>query len=455
MKLLSESCDDIEAADCRLAKGYVIVNGYQYSQNTRGINVVLFDYHSGLFEYSKAFDTLDDDNIRTELTNFLNGLPSGKILFMVVKDALNLHSNMALALQRFGVSATFATVNIPNRRCTLAAVVYTGKERKEWEQTVNQVACVGPSSIEKKIFIFRELYGRNDCTQELGSQDGKILNSAFSAASVMSSDHLPQYARLHADSNGWCSASGSSIFEGLKIDLGRTKFVSGIAIQGNGKGAGHYVTQFKLKYKTDNGGWLVYVDSTTGRPHLFGGLMRDGITTTRVNWFQRLMARYIEIVPTGRVSTSSITCIRLELYGCEPATPVIVGYAFKTLQFVVRQHQSPSFSVYTSEQLQSTVTFGLSMAGSNESLASDIKQMHIRTMAAIIKTDYDKKIRNMVTKRIAADEMLMRTTAFLDVNLQNTGYYDFEIDGTCTVRITFHFISIDRQLSSYRKTAVP
>ena len=156
--IISESCDDVVSPpSCTVVKGYITVNGYQYSMNTRGINTVVFDHRSGVLETRKVFDVLASSTIQNELATYLNGLPPGKILLMAIKDAVAINSFLATALQKYGVSATMATPSLPKSRVSMATVAYTGSERKDWEKSVNKVGGQGASKLNAKIKIFREL----------------------------------------------------------------------------------------------------------------------------------------------------------------------------------------------------------------------------------------------------------------------------------------------------------
>ena len=155
---------------------------------------------------------------------------------MAVKDAVTFDSSSAQALQRYGVSATFATTSLPKPQCSMAAIAYTGKERKEWEMSVNKVGGTGASIIEKTIHVFRDLDGSDDCSQEMGIQTKKIPDSAFTAKSIFGNDagHYPHRARLNEKMYpGWCSTSNSPVSDYLQVDLGTVKILTGLAIQAN------------------------------------------------------------------------------------------------------------------------------------------------------------------------------------------------------------------------------
>ena len=378
MNLVSESCDDIPSKVCSQVSGNITVNGFQYSLNKRGVNIVLYDYRSGLYEHRSKYDVLESTAEKTNLQQFLNGLQAGKLLLMTVKDAVTFDESTATALQRFGVSATFATADQSMPRRSMATIAFTGQERKAWEISVNKEGSKGPSVVQKHIMLFRELSGRDDCSQELGAQNWGIPNTAFTAKSMLGSDYQPFYGRLQKNSNGWCSNRGTSVSEYIQVDLGTVKAVTGVAIQGEGgaNDGDNYVTKFKLQYSIDNLNWNYYIE-TGASARIFDGLQRKERIETKVNWFGRTMARYLRIVPTER-STSELSCVRLEFYGCVPKTTIFSVDTLKQLQpFTPYQYHRSPLSVYSFVKEPSKLKFGISNAADNQSLADNIQQIHI------------------------------------------------------------------------------
>ncbi len=325
MKVISESCDELPAGtpSCVPAKGHIIVNGYQYSFSTRGINVALFDYRSAILEHRSTFDIHGYVGQRDQLAAFLNNMPSGKILFMAAQDAIGMNSNLATALQAHGVSATFTSY--AKSRCSMASVSYTGpRTRKAWQQSVNQPNCVGASTLTKKIYIFRDLKGIDDCSEEMGVRTGKLSDSRFTATSVWNNhaDHLPSKSRLHMAGYGWCAEENAPLSHYLQVDLGVKRLITGIAIQGQPSSGKHALSKFDIEYSLDGKTWQYYVeDSNTKKT--FIGVERILLGETKVNWFRRTLARFIRIMPVARDTAHDIThCIRFELFGCSPKGPI-------------------------------------------------------------------------------------------------------------------------------------
>ena len=63
-----------------------------------------------------------DASSRNLLATFLDNLPSGKLLLMAAREGVNIDSDLALALHKVGVSATFATSPVPDVFLSLAYV---------------------------------------------------------------------------------------------------------------------------------------------------------------------------------------------------------------------------------------------------------------------------------------------------------------------------------------------
>ena len=434
VKVVSESCDDIVSKDCSHARGHITVNGHQHSLNTRGINIVLFDYRSGLYEHRNSYDVYGSSSARTSLANFLNGLTTGKVLFMSAKDSVIFDASSATALKRFGVSATFATTSLPKSRCSMAAIAYTGEERKEWEQSVNKVGGTGASVIEKTIYIFRELDGRDDCSQEMGIQSRKIPDSAFSAKSIWDNDagHYPHRARLHQTSYaGWCAGRNAPVSDYLQIDLGTIKILTGLAIQAHPIYHGHhYVTKFTIEYSNDGSTWMLYKDIGSSNTKVFDGIRRMHPTETRVNWFHRTMIRYFRIVPSARVTESTATtCIRMELYGCTPKVPIFQHDDNKISNLNILATYSNSLTVYYTVPTQSNPKIEISTATDNKTLGHNIDQQHIRKVDSSISYDNGTVDADGGNMKIQTNQLnKMDSYATIGFNTAEPNYYIFNVD---------------------------
>ena len=386
---------------------------------------MLYDYRSGLHEHSSRYDVWGVAAERDNLANFLNGLSSGKILFMAVKDAVTFYSSTALALQRYGVSASFATTSLPRPQCSMANIAYTGQERKYWEKSVNTVGCVGASIIDQTIHIFRELNGRDDCSQEMGIQRRKIPDSGFTASSTFYNDvnHMPYQARLHVKLPGWCSHQSTPVSHYLQIDLGTVRVLSGLVIQSHGTDGGlHYVTKFSIEYSTDNIQWSFYTDDGKNKK-VFDGIRIQRQEELRVNWFKRTLARFIRIIPSSRVTTLGVSCMRIELYGCTPSNPIFV-YDQSTLN--IQQTYQKSVKVHYTMPNQSKANFAISMAAGSDSLAENIDQAYFQSVAGSIVYDNGTVAARTGSANIITNEKTkMQSSAVIAFNIPQANYYSF------------------------------
>ena len=422
------------AGSCLNARGHITVNGHQHSSDGRGVNVVLFDYRSGIYEHKSSYDVYAGSGARTNLANFLNGLTSHKILLTAVKKRVEFDTSSAQALQRYGVSATFATTSLPKPDCSMATIAYTGEERKEWEMSVNKLGGEGASIIEKTIHIFRELDGSDDCSQEMGIQTNKIPDSAFTATTTYRNDagHSPYQARLHQNSYaGWCSEAQRPVSDYLQVDIGTVKILTGLAIQGHGKLKGyHYVTKFKLDYSIDGSTWNSYKDIGISTTKEFHGIRRLEVIETRVNWFHRTMVRYLKFIPSARVTDSShMTCLRIELYGCSPQTPIIQEVNGKNTNHELLGIYSNSFTIYYTVPVQSKPIFEISTAADNTSLHNSIDQVHIREITS--STTYDNgrvQLNHGVVNIQTNKSNKIDSCATVEFNTAEPNYYTFVIN---------------------------
>ena len=434
VKLISESCNDISGS-CSNSRGHITINGHQHSLNTRGINTVLFDYRNGIYEHRSTYDIYDSTAQRTNLANFLNGLTHGKILFMVAANAVIFDASSALALQRYGVSASFATPNLPSPRCSMAAIANTGGERKEWEQSINKVGGTGASIIETTIYLFRDLQGKDECSQEMGIQTRRIPDSAFTATSTWYNrdDHKPYRARLHEQSfPGWCSGADSPLSHYLQVDLGSVKILTGLAIQAHRTYVGHhYITKFSIEYSTDGSTWSYYKDIGSANKKVFEGIRRMEPIETRVNWFHRTMTRYIRIIPSARVTTATgkTTCLRIELYGCTPQVPIFKYDSKKNEPLDILALNSNSVTVHYTVPIQSKAMIETSTAADNQTLGNKIDQMHFKKVTSSITHDNgtiesNQGIATLITNQLSKID----SSALIDFNINQPNYYSFNIE---------------------------
>lgn len=71
----------------------------------------------------------------------------------------------------------------------------------------------------------------------------RILDNQITASSFLDDAHKPNKARLYG-THSWCAKGANS---SLQVDLGSTKELTGIAVQGD-KNDKYWVTEFKLEF---------------------------------------------------------------------------------------------------------------------------------------------------------------------------------------------------------------
>ena len=414
------------------------MNGHDYSLDERGMNVVVFDYRSGLFEQHAIFDIHSSSTPRTELATFLNTLEEGKILFMAVKRKSILSSDLALALQRLGVSAEYAVYPTRAYYRPMAAVFYTGEERKSWEKS--STADKGTVIVETKINLFQESKGTDDCSEELGIRIGKLPNSRFYAKTTWANgiNHMPYQARLHLALPGWCSVHNNPVSDYLQVDLGVPKMLSGIAIQGHGGDENDYITNFKLEYSLNGQIWLMKKDPA-GMIKEFSGIKQPGNLITKVNWFERTLVRWLRIVPKGR--SRSITCLRVELFGCSPGKLLFTNNVFESPSEPIGQYNSGKLLLNGIAPSSQKVKVGISTAAKQTSLTQYTDQLHFYRVNESITLDNGTVLKDFakVTK-VRNDLKKLDPVVLVEYEAQETGYQVLEVGLGCRVCFLVHFL---------------
>ena len=422
---------------CFSTNGFIEVNGHEYGLNKKGMNVVVFDYRSGLFEQHAAFEISSSSTPRSELASFLNTLEDGKILFMAVKRKSILSADLALALQRLGVSAKYAVYPTTAYYRPMAAVFYTGMERKSWEKS--STADNGTVIVETKINIFQESKGTDDCFEELGIRIGKLPKSRFYARTTGANDinHMPYQARLHAMLPGWCSAHHNPLSDYLQVDLGVPKVLSGIAIQGNWVNGIDYITKFNLEYSLDGQLWLMK-KNPAGTIKEFPGIKKPGKLITKVNWFERTLARWMRIVPTGR--STSVTCLRFELFGCSPGKLHFTNNVLESPSEPIGQYNSGKLLLYSIASSTQQVKVGISTAAKQTSLTQYTDQLHFYRVNESITFDNGTVLKDFakVTK-VRNDFKKLDPVVLVEYEAQ-TGYQVLEVGVGCRVCVLAHLL---------------
>lgn len=416
------------------------MNGHDYSINARGINIVVFDYQSGLFEHRAEFDVHASSTPRSELASFLNTLEEGKILFMALKRRSILSADLALALQRIGVSAKYATYPTTAYYRPLAAVLYTGKERKSWETSLT--ADKGTVEMETKINIFHESKGTDACSEELGIRIGKIPNSRFYAKTTFSNgiNYMPYQARLHTKLPGWCSVYHNPVSDYLQVDLGVPRVLSGIAIQGHGVAvySDLYITKFKLEYSLHGQMWFMKKDPA-GIIKEFPAIKKADRHETKVNWFERTLARWVRIVPTDR--SKAVTCVRFELFGCSPEKPFFTNNMFESPSESIGQYNNGKLLLYNIASSSQTVKVGISTAAKQTSLAQYTDQLHFNRVNESVTFDNGTVLKDFakVTK-VRNDFKKLHSVVLVEYEVQETDYQVLEVGVGSRVCVLYLFL---------------
>ena len=96
-------------------------------------------------------------------------------------------------------------------------------------------------------------------------EDGRILDSQLTVSSKYNEQHGPVHARLNRPAYKGSAGSWVSRFidayQWIQVDLGFTKMVSGIVLQGRNGNFNQYVTRYRVMYSDDANSWRWVKDS--------------------------------------------------------------------------------------------------------------------------------------------------------------------------------------------------
>ncbi|KAL9950767.1 hypothetical protein ACROYT_G043325 [Oculina patagonica] len=157
------------------------------------------------------------------------------------------------------------------------------------------------------------------CSKALGLESGHIQNNQLSASSQFSHQARPALARFNNNDGlgGWCPDKNDKN-PYLQVDLLTPHTITKLATQGADSS---WVEQFTLTFSYDNISWFNY--TVDGKIKFFKGNKNQYIPK-RNNLTQPLTARAVRFHPVVDQYLSS--CLRVELYGCQPSedcnTPV-------------------------------------------------------------------------------------------------------------------------------------
>ena len=429
-KVVSESCDDVpDPNNCVHPKGHIIVNGHQYSKETTGINVVVFDFRSSMLETRVSFDVYNSPSKRRDMASFLDALPAGKLLLMAARDAVGMNAVLSLALQRVGVSATFATTNLPKSRLSMASILYTGDRRFYWEKTINKLGGTGASEVARKLYVFRFLQGIDDCSEEMGIRTGRLTDDKITAQYVLNNKKEtfgPHLARLH-NTHSWCGGSTMSS-DYIQVDLGSIKTISGVATQvfSGQRSILHNIQRFYISYSVDGKIWKEHRGYGSTRQEFVGN--KNILDSVVVNWLARVQVRFLRITPTARYTDVSTHCLRMELFGCELRETTIADEVFNAESLQVTEHARGGLSFHGFASEMKNVTIKVSTAESNSSLANYIDQFHIHSVRenTISSNGTERRDSARITK-ISENILLMNSQLEMQYSSLESDHYQFAL----------------------------
>ena len=392
-----------------------------------------------MYEEKAVFNTNAFSSHRSELVAFLNNVPSNKILFIAAKGKVTVNAAMAQALQKHGVSATFART-ISGGAISLASISFTGMARKIWEISVNRgTGGAGPSNIDKVIHIFHDLKGTDECSEEMGLRSYHLDDAKMKSKTNVNT-RVASSGRLIGNGLAWCGTA-SLPRDYLQVDVGAVKIISGIALQGDGAAEDHHVTKFKVEYSSNGATWKTYKESGSADKEL------DSYNTkksqhVRVNWFLiRLIARYIRFVPTARKTTGYRHCSRIELFGCAPKSTLFLDHFPPSKSVHIGEYISGNVAFYGYETEQSSankLTVGMSMASENTSLATSIEQVHLSRVNETTVHENGTILQDVAyVKKISDKLRKIYTRATVEYTMPNEGYYNFDVGFGARVRHPF------------------
>ncbi|XP_033105774.1 uncharacterized protein LOC117108037 [Anneissia japonica] len=153
------------------------------------------------------------------------------------------------------------------------------------------------------------------CRNQLGMEDGTIIDDRITASSIMSDAGSTSHARLNyeggrGDFGGWVPSS-SDENQWIQVSLDSPKQISGIITQGRSDD-NHRVTSYRVEFSVDNVIWRA-ISADGNEPKLFAG--NTDRSSQETNYFpEPVIASYVRIRP---VSWERRISMRFELLGCD------------------------------------------------------------------------------------------------------------------------------------------
>nr|XP_020506487.1 macrophage mannose receptor 1-like [Labrus bergylta] len=144
------------------------------------------------------------------------------------------------------------------------------------------------------------------CLHGLGVEDRNISDSQLSASSSIGG-FTPSQARLNG--NSCWRPSGSATSSWIQVNLGQTRKITGIVIQGCPQ-YDYWVTKFKIQHSMDGTTWT---DHTPDGPFFPGATDRNTPETQLLG--SPMSAQYVRILP---LEFSGQAGLRFDVLGCTP-----------------------------------------------------------------------------------------------------------------------------------------
>lgn len=154
-----------------------------------------------------------------------------------------------------------------------------------------------------------------------------ILNTQMTSSTSRYNGHyMAYYGRLNDNrGDGWCTQSCCRSQDWLKVDLGKTFQICGVATQAT-RNYDEWVTDFNLSYSTNGNEWTKYKDRKDSEMEFHRS--NESHTVDRHILPLPVLASYIRFHPTNQHKWN---CLRVEVYGTSPCirgTGLLSGYCY-------------------------------------------------------------------------------------------------------------------------------
>ena len=183
--------------------------------------------------------------------------------------ASNPCKNGGLCTNGIGLYSCSCPIGLIGDRCEIGKTITTFHNQFIlilWDIVFNSVFSVKLGFLSKQVMLFTLLLPAV-CDTPLGMEDGRILDSQITASSELTENDLflgATNARLNhsvgynGTSGSW-SAAASNATQWIQVDLGVSKMVSGIVLQGREEN-NQWVTKYKVDYSEDTVPWMLVKD---------------------------------------------------------------------------------------------------------------------------------------------------------------------------------------------------